>query len=216
MLLLAAFVCFAPKTVTLVPKETVWVYENASSPADGTFLRAWGAEGKSWPAEGEDAGQFSCSYLKWDLSDIPAGAILKSAKLEFFNIANPGFTVDSAKKTPLEARAIAGAFDAKTWTFDMLSKVHPAPGATAVYGSAYPKEILNDAPVPIAIDLMAGPNLFEKLFKTAVASPTHQLSLSITSAIDPSAGGRSAVYKLYGQTDAHENLRPRLTLTFEF
>jgi len=205
----------APTTVSIMPKETVWVYENASSPSDGSYLRAWGFDGKSCPAEGEDAGQYSYSYLKFDLLDIKKGAKIVSARLEFYNIPDPGYTVEAAKKTPLEARELVGEFDAKTWTFDMAAKVHPKPAPTAVFGSGYPKEIQADAPVSITIDLMAGPNLFEKAMKNALASPKHQLSLSITSALDPSAGGRSAVYKVYGQTDPHENLRPRLTLTYE-
>lgn len=212
---LVAIACLAPKTMTLVPKETIWVYENASSPADGTYLRAWGADGKSCPGDGEDAGQFSYSYLKWDVSDVPSGAKLVSAKLEFNNIPDPGFTLESSKKAPLEARALVGEFDAKTWSFETAAKVHPKPANTAVFGSGYPKEIRAGAPVAITIDLMAGPNPFGKALQAALDSSTHALSLSITAALDPSTDGRSSVYKLYGQNDSHENLRPRLILTFE-
>src|SRR5471030_1712172 len=104
--MLASFIAItllAPKSISLTPKETVWVYENASSPTDGTLLRAWGAEGRSCPNEGEDLAQFSFSFLKWDLSDVPKDAKLVSASLEFNNIPDPGFTIESSKKTPLEA-----------------------------------------------------------------------------------------------------------------
>ena len=214
ILFLLAMATVAPKSISIVPIETIWVYENASTPADGSYLRAWGSEGKSCPGEGEDAGQFSYTYLKWDLADVPKIAKLVSAKLEFNNIPDPGFTVETAKKAPLEARAIVGEFDAKTWTFDMATKVHPLSAATAVYGSGYPREIRAGAPVSIIVDLMAGPNPFEKALRSALSSSSHSLSLAITSALDPSTEGRTCVYKVFGQTDSHENMRPKLTLTF--
>lgn len=214
LLSLVAFMSMTPKTLVLVPKETIWVYENASSPADGTFLRAWGVEGKSCPAEGEDAGAFSYSYLKWDFTDLPKTKLL-SAKLEFSNIPDPGFTLDIAKKSPLEAREIVGDFSAKTWAFEMAAKVRPASGKNSVYGTGYPKSITPGAPVAISIDLLAGPNLFAKALAQAAGSPSHQFSLSITSALDPSVEGRSCVYKVYGQKESKEYLRPRLVLTFE-
>jgi len=215
LLPLVLLIWTSSKSVTLIPKESVWVYENASSPADGSYLRAWGSEGKSCPSEGEDPGQFSYSYLKWDVAEVPKDAKLVSAKLEFYNVPDPGYSAEAAKKSPLEARSIVGEFDAKTWTFDMATKVRPTPAATGVFGNGYPKEIGAGAPVAITIDLMVGPNLFGKALRTAQDSAAHTLSLSLTAALDPSVDGRTSVYKLYGPADSHENLRPRLVLTFE-
>ncbi len=215
LLSLIALASMAPKTFTLTPKETVWVYANASSPGDGTFLRAWGVDGKSCPPDGEDAGQFSFSYLKWDVSEVPANAKLVSAKLEMYNTPDPGYSIEGSKKSPLEVRPLVGEFDAKTWTFDMSAKVHPASAPTDVFGSGYPLLIRPSEPVPFSVDLMAGPNLFGKELRAAVTSDKHQLNLCLTSALDPSADGRTSVFKVYGQSEAHENLRPRLVLKFD-
>ncbi len=212
---LIAIRLLAPQTVSLVPTETVWVYANASSPTDGTFLRAWGRDGKACPGDGEDPGEFSYSYLKWDLSSVPADAKITSAKLELSNIPDPGFTLETAKKNPVEARSILGEFDAKTWTFDMASKVRPVSTKSGIFGSGYPKEIKAGEPVQISIDLMTTPDAFGKAIKAAMASPSHLFYLSITSALDPSVDGRSSVYKVYGQKESKESLRPKLTLTFE-
>ena len=216
--MLATFVAlalFAPKSVSLVPKETIWVYANASTPADGTYLRAWGNDGKSCPAEGDDVGEFSYSFLKWDLASIPSDAKLTSAKLEFNNIPDPGFSLDTAKKAPLEARTLSGEFDAKTWTFDLAAKVKPVGGKEGLLGSDFPAEIKAGIPVEISINLLTKPGVFDKALKNALASQSRQLYIAITSALDPSVDGRTCVYKLYGQTEPKEALRPKLVLTFE-
>jgi hypothetical protein len=215
LLTLAVHLLLASQKLSLSPTETVWVYANASTPGDGSYLRAWGSDGKSCPKDGEDAGEFSFSYLKWDLKNIPIDAKLISAKLEFYNVPDPGYSVDMAKKCPLEARPVVGQFQAKAWTFDMSAKVHPAGAVTEIFGSGYPTGISAGAPVSFSINLLAGPNLFGKALLSAMDSPTHTLSLCITSALDPSVEGRTCVYKLYGEKDPHENLRPKLTLVFE-
>jgi hypothetical protein len=212
---LFTLVAFAPKTISLVPKDTVWVYENASSPGDGTMLRAWGVEGRSCPNEGEDLSQFSYSFLKWDLADTQNGLKLVSATLEFNNIPDPGFSTESSKKTPLEARALGGDFDAKSWTFDKATKVRPDGSKAGLFGSGYALAIRAGAPVSISIDLLGKSDGFAKAFAAAIASPTHQLNLAITSAMDPSTEGRASIYKLYGQNESKESLRPVLKLVFE-
>jgi hypothetical protein len=212
---LIAFAVAAPKMLTLVPKETVWVYANASTPGDGTFLRAWGVDGKACPPDGEDAGQFSFSYLKWDLSEVPQSAKLLSAKLLLNNTPDPGYTADMAKRCPVEIRPLIGSFDAKTWTFDMSSKTHPDSDAKAIFGTGFPSDIPKEVPVPVAVNLLSGPNGFAKALSKALESASHTLSLSITAKLDPSTDGRTCVYKFYGQSESKEWLRPQLVLTFE-
>jgi len=212
---LIALAMFAPKLVTLVPKETVWVYANASTPGDGTFLRAWGVEGKSCPPDGEDAGQFSFSYLKWDLSELPTNAKIVSAKLLLNNTPEPGYTADVAKKCPIEVRPLIGDFDAKKWTFDMSAKNHPDSDEKAVFGTGFPATIPSDGPVPVTVNLMTGPNSFLKAIQIAAGSTKHTLNLAITAKLDPSTDGRSSIYKFFGQNDPKEFLRPQLVLTIE-
>ncbi len=215
VLSMLALALLAPKSISLVPKETVWVYANASSPGDGTFLRAWGVEGKSCPPDGEDAGQFSFSLLKWDVSSLPTGAKLISAKLMLNNVPDPGYTLDAAKRCPIEVRPLVGNFEAKKWTFEMSSKVHPDSSDKAIFGTGYPKELPKEVPVPISVDLLKGPNDFVKALATAMAGSDHQLNLSLTSKLDPSTDGRAFVYKLIGQAETKEWLRPQLVLVFE-
>ncbi len=215
LLALAALVSMAPQTVSLIPKETIWVYENASSPSDGTFLRAWGVEGKPCPAEGEELAAYSYSFVKWDLSDLPAGAKLVSATIELNNIPDPGFSVASSKKAPIEARALTSDFDAKKWTFDLATKIRPDGTKAGLLGSGYAKVITTGSPVAISINLTAKDSPFLKAFAAAQTSASHSLSLALTSSLDPSVDGRTSVYKVYGQNEAKENLRPKLVLTFE-
>lgn len=208
--------CTLPQqNLRLVPTETIWVYEHAPSPADGTYLRAWGVDGKSCPAEGADASNFSYSYLKWDLADVPKGAKLISAKLELNNIPDPGFTADGAKNAPLEARSLVKDFDAKTWDYDKVETIHPNPGKSAVFGTGYPATIHPGEPVPFSIDLMAKAGVFERALGAALASSSHRLSLCLTSAMDPSTDGQSSIYKVYGPSEPKADLRPTLVLTVE-
>jgi len=212
---LIAFAALAPKSISLIPKETIWVYANASTPGDGTFLRAWGVDGKSCQPDGEDAGQFSYSYLKWDVDSLPKGAKLISAKLVLNQTPDPGYSVEAAKKSPVEVRPILGDFSVKTWSFDMSLKNRPDGGEKAMFGTGYPKEIKKEVPVPISIDLLAGPNNFTKALADAQSSSAHFLNLSITAKLDPSTEGRTFVYKFFGQNESKEWLRPQLVLEFE-
>jgi len=213
--LLVAAITVSPKatptTYTLVPKETVWVYANASTPGDGTYLRAWGAGGKSTPPDGEDAGELSFSYLKWDLSDVKPFGHIVSAKLVLNNTPDPGFTKDSSKQTPIEVRPLIGEFDAKKWTFDMSAKIHPK--GDAVLGTGYPLLIIEGKPVEISVTLDNAK--FAKLITDGMAATNHALYLSLTSALDPSESGRSSIYKFYGQNESNASLRPQLVLIVE-
>ncbi len=215
VLSLVALALFAPKSITLVPKETVWVYANASTPGDGTFLRAWGVDGKACQPDGEDAGQFSYSYLKWDLANLPKGSKLLSAKLMLSQTPDPGYTVDAAKRCPLEVRPLLGEFDAKKWAFEMSLKVRPNGDAKSIFGTGYPLEIPKEVPVSMTVNLLTGPNSFAKALMEAVDSKSHSISLCLTAKLDPANDGRSFVYKFFGQSESKEWLRPQLVLTFE-
>ena len=203
----------AAQKVELVPTDDLWIYPHASDAAHDANLRIWGSEGKSAPADATEAEELSMAYLKWDLSNLPAGKKLTSAVLVVTNIANPGFTVEQAKAAPLQVRPLATTFTEKTWDFEKLGKLLPPKEKTDVFGTGYPESFLADKPVSFEIDLLKGPNDFRKYLDSARESKS--LALALTSAIDMANLGRTAIYKIYSRDAEKEELRPRLVLGFE-
>jgi len=208
---LLAFLLLAPQTIQLTPTDDVWVYGNASDPAHDVNLRIWGTEGLATPKEAGGADQLSMAYLKWDLSTAPAGKKLTKATLVVNNIPNPGYTIEQATATPLEARPLVADFDEKTWEFGLVSRVAPAGGKAELFGTGAPKTLPKDQAAPIEIDLMKGPGDFAAFVK----SSGKQLRLALTSTLDMASLGRSAIYKIYSREEKDETLRPRLVLVFE-
>ena len=201
----------APTTLTLTPSDDVWVYEHASDPAKDAYLRVWGNSGKAVSDDPADTGQFAYGYLRWDLSAIPTSAKITSAKLIVNQVADPDYTVDESKANPLEARALSGEFDEKSWTFSVAAKVFPKAGPEGLFGSGYPKQLSKDGhSVPITIDLLSG----KGSFGTAV-SGAKSISLALTSTLDPAVGGRTSVYKVFSKDAEKAENRPVLVLTYE-
>ena len=204
----------APTTVTLTPSDDVWVYEHAADPAKDSFFRIWGTMGNAVAENPSDAGQFSYGLLKWDLSKIPAGAKITSAKPVVNQISDPGFTIDDAKAAPLEARAVNGDFAEKGWDYASSSKTFPIKGEEGIFGTGYPDaSVMKDKVVPISIDLLKGRADLAKAIAQALGGPK-TICLALTSKIDPSSLGRSAVYKIYTRDAERESSRPVLILSY--
>ena len=210
MLIALAALLFAPKTLTLTPTDDVWVYEHAGDPAHDPYLRVWGNGGKAVSDDPADISQYSYGYLRWDLSEIPTGSKLISAKLIVNQVAEPAYTTEEAKANPLEARAMSETFDEKSWSFALSSKVFPKRAPESVYGSGYPSLISKDGRVvPITIDLMSGKGDF-----AAAIQGAKSLCLGLTSKLDPSVGGMTSVYKVYSKDADRPENRPVLVLSF--
>ena len=189
----------------LTPTDDVWVYHFAQDQTTDPYLRCWGADGAS---VGPRGGQltFSYSLLKFDVPKDLASADLTGAKLTVWHVADAGFDEATAKASPLEARAVDGAFEEENWTFEDFPKCFPVAGEKGLFGSGWTAPSVNDAPFAIEIDLMSGGGDF----KTAVASGT--VTIALTSSIDPSGAGENNIYKMYSRS-AKEEVRPVLTLT---
>jgi hypothetical protein len=203
-----AIALLATAPIRIVPTDDVWVYPHASDPAKDMYLRAWGQGGKSVADSPDGNDDFSYSYLKFDLAQVPKGK-LKSAKLVVWHISEPGFTETSSGLTPLEGRAIVGDFKETEWEVAMSRKVTPVVGPEGVFGTgAAPAGLGGTKEFQIVIDLMKGPRDFSK----AISGST--VSIAITSKVDPSEGGMKSVYKFYSR-NAEERLRPYLELELE-
>jgi len=207
-----AFAAMATPPLSLTPTADVWVYPHASDPERDSYLRVWGAGGDAVSADPGDAGDFSYSYLKWDVSPVPAGAKLKAATLVLTHTASPTFTLDQARLAPLEARTVSADFEEKGWTYEKSVKIAPDKGNDAIFGAASPDSLGDAKDFTITIDLMKGPNDFRAYFAKAIEAK--QLALALTSRIDPSEGQRS-FYKVYSKDTQTASQRPSLNLTFE-
>jgi hypothetical protein len=216
LLLAAGAIALAPQTFDLSPTDDVWVYPHASDPEKDPFLRAWGSGGKSVSATPDEAGEFSYSYLKWDLSTLPkTGSKLTEARLTVWLVADPGYTEQYAKENPLEVRPVKPEFAEKGWNFDIAAKVIPTADAKGVFGSAYPKGYKKDGKeIALAIDLLKGPGDLRKHLAELLMTSNPKLGLALTASMDPSDAGRTAVYKLYSKDAERKEVRPVLHLVF--
>lgn len=206
---------FALQASRLVPSDDIWVYSNASDASHDEYLRIWGVEGRSAPKAAEEAEELSMGYLRWDLASLDPEKKLTRAKLVLTQIANPGFTIEEAKMTPLEARTLASDFDEKTWDFAKLGSHLPGTDAKSVYGTGYPEKLDKDQTVRIEIDLLKGPGDFSAALAKALRSADKHIAVALTTLMDPSQIGRTGVYKIYSNDTKEELRRPVLELGFE-
>ena len=215
----AIVLCTAPadvKTVEVFPSDDVWVYPHASDPGTDPFLRVWGAGGKSVAEAGDDVGEISYSYLRWRLSDLPTGKLV-GATLVLTHVANPAFTVEQAKASPLEVRplpVLAAAatsttieFSEKMWSHFLVGQIAPGPGSKNVFASGFAEKIEKDKPLTFELDLLKKEG-FAEFYKNP---RTMGLGLALTSSMD---AAERAVYKLYSK-DGPKEYRPYLRLKIE-
>lgn len=205
----------APTTVRLTPTDDLWVYPHASDPQKDAYLRVWGVEDRAVAEDPSDAGNFSYSYLQWDVSSIPAGAKVSGAKLILVHVSDPKYTEHLAQKAPLQARPVIGAFTEKTWSYADSAKVYPAAEEKSVFGSASP------SPWPkageefkLTLDLLKGPNDFSKYLAASLAAKK-PLALALTTKLEVNAvEGVQALYKVYSKDSPASLTRPALEVTY--
>jgi hypothetical protein len=213
-LLIAGVMAIKPETYDLMPSDDVWVYPHASDPMKDPFLRAWGAGGKSVASAPDEGGEFSYSYLKWDLSSVPKTVMVVEAKLILTLVADPGYTEELAKSNPLEVRPVGADFAEKTWTFEKSASIAPQSGDKGFFGSGFPVGWKKDGKdIRIEIDLLKGPKDFAAYLKESLAAG--KAALAITSKMDPSEAGRTGVYKWYSKDAEKKEVRPVLHLVVD-
>lgn len=206
-----ALLLLEPTVVERNPTDDVWVYPHASDVKDA-YLRVWGANGKAVAGRNDALDEFSYSYLRFDLAGLPAGTP-KEAKLILTATADPGWTADDLKSTPIQARVAASDFREKDWSYDALaSKLAPSEAAEAVLGVASASPIEKGKEPTLTIDLLQGPAKFADALSSARKSGA--LVVALTSALNPAEVGRTAIYKFYSK-DGPEKFRPVLRLTFD-
>jgi hypothetical protein len=212
--LLALLVALSPTadTFELVPTDDVWVYPHASEPETDPYLRAWGDGASSVDAPGRTPDIHSYSYLRFDLSQLPTKFKVLEAKLKLVHAPDPAFAEADSKAAPLEARALAGEFNEKTWTFESAAKVSPVGGKEALWGSALVGSAEKGKAIPIELDLLKGESRFAEALVKASAGASRTLGLALTSKITPEEGG--GVYKVLSK-DGPKESRPVLRLVVE-
>src|SRR5579862_7635269 len=194
---IAALVLAGPTTIDLIPTDDIWVYPRATDTHD-IYLRAWGAEGKEVAKDVNEMDEFGYSYLKFDVSKVPARTVT-SATLTVTHIANPGFDEAYSKQNPLHVRPVPEDFDEKTWDFSKADQVKPESGDKAVFGGGYAEEIPADKEFKIAIDLLKGPNDFRAYLSSARESQSHSLAIALTASVDVEDRGQACIYKFYSK-----------------
>jgi hypothetical protein len=201
------------ETFELVPTDDVWVYPNSSDPGTDTFLRCWGAGGKSVDQPGRTPDIHSYSYLRFDLSTLPKRFKINEASLTLFHNANPVYTEADSAKAPLEVRALVGDFSEKDWTFERSAKVYPDGSKEGLLASAVVKPGPKDAPFAVKIDLAKPESKFPALLVGAIEKEKPTISLALCSALSPEEV-EGAVYKVFSK-DGPKETRPVLRIVLE-
>lgn len=197
----------------LTPTDDIWVYGQASDQKDA-YLRVWGSGGAELAASSADMEQFSYSYLRFDISKVPAGKI-SGAKLVLTHVANPTFTLGQAVKAPLVARPISAEFTEKTWDFGMAETIKPDGALKAIFGKGSPETLpSDDKEFTISLDLLKGPNDFASYLRNAQAAKK-ALAISLSSSMDVAGEGKRTFYKVFSKDADSAAKRPVLRLTVD-
>lgn len=196
------------------PSDDVWVYPHASDPGTDAYLRVWGVGGLATAGKGEPADDFSYGYLQFDLSFLSKGVKVVGASLKLTQTPNPGYSPEAAKAAPMEARILGEKFDEKTWNYGLVSKIAPESVKESIFGTGYPEKWTAGEPVPFSIDLMKNKGVFLAAVTAALAKDKPSIAMALTSTLDPSEGGQSAIYKVFSK-EGPKGSRPVLRLVVE-
>jgi hypothetical protein len=196
------------------PSDDVWVYPHAGNASTDEYLRTWGSGGEATGDAAEEGG-FSYSYIKWDLTGLPKDAKISEAKIMLTHVPDPEFTLSDAKSHPIQIRGLVGNFTEKTWRFDNVATVKPEAGDKGKFGEGAPLQMPMGKEFQIYVDLLKGPGDFRAYFDKALKGAKPELSLAVTSAIDPAELGQAGVYKVYSRNANNTKFRPVLMLWFE-
>jgi hypothetical protein len=210
LLLSTAFSISGETVVELPPTDDIWVYPHASDPERDEFLRVWGLDGASVAATAFESESFCYSYLRFDVSKLPSGKLV-GATLQITHVAEPTFTLEKARRNPLEARPVSADFSEKKWAYGDLAKFLPNPAKDAAYGTGILAKLDGEKPFPLHVNLLEGPRSFATALEEARAKGA--FALALTSAMSPDGEARS-IYKLYSKEGPKE-FRPVLRLVFE-
>lgn len=206
--MVASLVCLA-LTLELTPTDDIWVYSHASDQVNDPFLRVWGSNGEAVTGSGGDS-PASWSLLSFDLTKLPSGVKLTSAKLVLHQVPKPTFSYEDSVSTPVEVRPVKAGFKEKDWSIADADDYKPDAGDNAVYGSAAVKPGADDQPVKVEIDLLSGKRDLRAEIEKALAGDK-QLGLALASRIE--IGTTRKTYKFYSRA-AEDKLRPRLVLAW--
>ncbi len=199
------------KTLSLVPTDDAWVYPHGGDAMNDVYIRAWGADGNAVAQSPNDADAFSYTYMKFDVSGVPAGAKIKTGKLVLTHVPNAGYPKEAMTKTPLEVRAIGTDWSEKKWQFEISKKNAPKSGKEAIFGTSTAAGYQSDKEFKIEIDLSKSEG-FAALLK---ASAGKELGLCLTSRMDPGENGRAYIYKMFSRNEEKASRRPVLELELD-
>lgn len=198
-------------TIDLFPTDDVWAYPHASSPDSDPFLRVWGSEDGSVAASAAESESYGYSFLKFNIADLPAGKTVKKAVLVLYHTPKPTYSLELAKRSPLEARAMPEGFSEKTWSYNDLAKFMPVKGKAGLFGSGSPEKLEDTKEFPITIDLTGAESPFTKGFEAARKAGV--FAIALTSSMNPAEEETRATYKLCSKDGPKEH-RPVLRVTF--
>lgn len=201
------------QTFTIEPTADAWVYPHASDGGRDTFLRIWGAGGKSVAQDAGEIENFSYGYLKFELPRTAPTKGIKSAVLVLTHIADPAYTAEFSKLNPIEVHSLGTAFEDKTWSYDIAQKV--VPSAKEIFGKAWAEKLTKDGKeFQITIDLMKGPASFEKYWAGTITGE-RMMGLALASVVDVAEVGTKSAYKVYSHESENPDKRPKLIVEFE-
>ncbi len=194
-------------TYNAQPTDDIWVTFMAGNPAGDEYLRTWHNTAEPYidpNYPGNPANFFSAfSYMKWDMSGIPAGYYqINSATLTVVNIP-AGWTLSHGQSNPLEMRSIAPAFSEISWNY--WNTTNPAPGG--VYGEGDLSNYSSTTPFTITTDLLAGSTLgrveadFISAFNEAITT-TGELGIAASSTMPLAGMGGPDPYKFQSRDHA--------------
>ncbi len=210
ILTVIAWIASTARVFSLTPTDDVWVYPHASEPERDAYLRVWGSDGLSVAKAGASPQNFSYGYLKFDVSNLPAGTLQK-ATLVLTHVADPAWTPEIMKQYPLEARRLSPKFGENTWTYADSSTIFPGSGKESIYGLASRADRQDQKDFALSIELGDETSAFGRDLKKAIGGAEKQIAIALTSAMDPEVLGMKCVYKVYSK-EGPKSFRPILKL----
>ncbi len=191
---------------------SVWVYSHSSDPADETFLRVWGSNGRALPKDIGSAEDYSFGYLRFHVARITA-IQPKEVDLIVYNKVPLDFTKGTSIINPLELHLLDKPFHPKTWEFQQSVTIAPDHAILGIGKLVGPIQTIDQLKVQ-GIEIKIPLAKFKILM--ASANKKHVVYLALASAIDAAAmrngNGSGGFYKFYSSAVPQKELRPRIVV----
>lgn len=193
-------------TLTTPVTDDIWAYNRVNG-ATFSVLSVWGDGTTDLnPNKLDGSPLWSTSWLKFDLSAVPAGEYIVTSATLTLNMAPAGLSLADGQANPLRARALAPNFSEATWSYSSATNPYPT---DPIFGNADLANYNASSNWVSTINLLET-GMFQQYFNTHAGAA---IAFGLTSTIQATQTTQGNSYGIYSKQVP--NAAATLSVTYE-